>query len=82
MSELEDQVTETLREYQEARQQADKVRSQHIASGPLLPGEKLQWPPKVLDITGHKEIESADKNEREKWDAHQAAIEAWRRSGT
>ena len=79
MSKLEDRVTETLREYKEAWGKADEVRSQYIATGSIGPGEKIRWPPKVLDTKGLQEIEEADRIVNEKWDAHQAAIDAWRR---
>ena len=77
MSELEDRVRQTLREYREARERAANVRSQYIHSGSIGPRGEIGQPPKLADDQGIRDMLEAEESEREKREAHQATVNDW-----
>jgi len=74
------EVRRTLSEWDAARQEADRVRGQFVASGPVQRGSRIQWPERILNEQGVKDIHAAEAVEQEKWNAHQEAITAWRKT--
>jgi len=75
MPENEDRVRETLEEWEKAKSEENRIRSQYVATGSLRPGGTIKWPEKMLDANGLKEIEEATRQSQEKWNAHQDAID-------
>ena len=71
-------VRETLEKWREAKRNADQVRRQFVASGPIDPSGKLSWPSRFLDELGMREIEEAEAQKQYAWDRHQEALKHWR----
>ena len=75
-----DEVRRTLDAWEVARREAEAVRRQFVASGPLDASGRIPMPPRVLDVEGMRELAAAEEKEKAAWDAHQQAIGGWRSS--
>ena len=77
---LEKEVRQALAEWEQARKEHDEIRGEYITSGPLLPGQPIQWPEKLLNAEGWKRLEQAAEKEKLAEKLWNDAIARWRTS--
>ncbi len=53
-----------------ASDKADRIRSQYISSGSLIPGQPIRWPEKMMTPEAIREIDEAEKAEKEAYSAY------------
>jgi len=73
-----EEVLRTLREWQEARREADKVAQQFVTTRSVDASGKFHFPERHADDAAYKEMWTADVKTQEKLDDHQRAIAHWR----
>lgn len=79
ISELEARVMHTLEEWEKACEETNRIRRQYVASGPVEREGRIQFPAKLFDTKAVKEIRIAQERKQQAWDAHQQALDAWRK---
>ena len=75
---LEQQVRQTLEEWETARREEAEIRRLYVATGSRGSGSLLLQPEKVFDAAGLKAVQEAEENTRRKWARHQEGLVAWR----
>lgn len=78
---LENEVRQCLDEWEQARQEHDEIRREYITTGPLLPGQAIRWPEKMLNAEGWEKLEQAAEKEKSAGERWNDAIARWRSSG-
>ena len=73
---LEKEVRQYLADWEQARKEHDELRHQYFSSGPLLPGQPIRWPEKVLTPDAMGKLGQASDKEKS---AEQTFNEAIRR---
>ena len=73
-----EEVLRTLREWQEARREADKVAQQFVTTRSVDASGKFRFPERHADDAAYKEMWKADAKTQEKLDDHQRALAHWR----
>ena len=66
----------TMEELKQARQESDRIRSQFTVTQDS--DGRNRWPERPPGIEHLAELRQAQANEREKSEAHEQAIKAWR----
>lgn len=76
--ELEKEVRQCLAEWEQARQEHDELTRQYFASGPLLPGQPIRWPDKILTANAMAQLGQAIEKERAAEQRWYEELERWR----
>ena len=79
---LEKEVRQCLADWEQARKEHDELRHQYYASGPLLPGQPIRRPEKILTADVMEKLEQASENEKSAEQTFNEAIRRWRSSHT